>query len=169
MNKWKELNKIISFIVCGYMNGLKGAENGMVEIVSKYNRLFPEDEIFHVLHPNDDTQFQMKLFYNEDPEKWYKEVRSRFACLKDRNLTYFVTKINKRNGVTNYDWTWNRSSDVIFNMFVQDWASILEEKYRSGYEKEITALIKDYALWKKDIIHNLNQAIRDVRRLHCSL
>jgi hypothetical protein len=151
------------------MNGLKGAENGMVEIVSKYNKLFPEDEIFHVLHPHEKTQFQLKLFYNEEIDTWIEELQNKFLCLKNRKLTYFETKINKRNGVTNYDWTWNHNSHVIFNMFVQDWASILEEKYRSGYEKEITALMKDYALWKKDIIHNLNQAIRDVRRLHCSL
>jgi hypothetical protein len=133
---WKNVNKDLSFLVCGYMNQLEDTDNIMYELVKNYDELFPQDNVFILLNNLD----QCKFIY-------FSFTHNHYA---NRSMT----------------WNYHRKDKDKYYAFIDDWIKILQEKYyMHDRKKEIQALFKKYEAMRHNVSTKLMQCLKETSEI----
>lgn len=157
---WKRFRNDLSFLVCSYMNNLVDSESIMYRIVKDYDDLFPEDNIFHFLNPDDKLTNMIDLFGEEEK---VNPVEHPFDCLLLKKMPYF--SLEQRNVKREWKWNYHRKQKEAFYSFLEDWITIVQAKFHNGEKDSIMKLLKIYERKKQDVLNKLNECVKDTFNL----
>ncbi len=153
---WKHFRNDLSFLVCSYMNNLVDSDNIMYTIVKEYDKLFPEDNIFYFLNPDDKLSAVIDSLDNNDE---IDITNHPFECLPLIKMPYFSFKHRQ------WKWNYERRERQPYYNFVEDWIMIIQTKYNSGYKEMIVTLLKTYEKKKQVVLNKLNECVKETQDL----